>query len=912
MKKDHCERCGKELGYFARGTAIDEPRLGLHYDCVCSSCRKTIEKAVAQVDKMYKRMLTVLKTEYQITTNIGAVDIDTLIFLAVEAVLFIAPDYNKPKTPLFDVIIGRDKPSEDSVRDLSRVVRKVLEYGFSDNLADAELMSFPKYFNNTTLWLTQMQANCSNYAPHVWVNVFLCERGMVFQHVENKEVTSVAFPPDAEIRYATRQQEGLQALNFTSIKYTDRGLADDKTVALYSNDDVMIRRVTRMIDTFNEELRQRNERRRRAVLNTIGEEVRADLRTVFPDTPISSLHIDGVLLCLVKRLKQHSEIPKLDLYDPYGVALDLLVRDYLSNFLTLGIRTRGDMVDYIRSNCLYEENFNVKYENKKPQHAWGFFTSRGYLLCFKGKKRLMFVYEDHYPNDVYYPLNDLIYQGVRYLQLPVEVGKTGRTSAYENFDGIIFFGEAIEILGEMSQYFSRNNRYYQMDRYVAEEKRVYSNRESILEIKRIADRLYQNFGYLPFCLYSELAAIEQEIADGDALMSYLLEAKNDGKLREPRTETSYTGRIVKAFGKGARELMDTLDIMDESVARGILWTYFSKSLIDTLSKEWLRVGEDIANPGESVERAFERYMKLTTIDPDKAYYLGLFIYYLMDLKILPDDDFLINYERVLPVYVRCQQRAIDDSQVEIPAAMVNEAEQSDQTAEADDAHDAHVNDDTKQDTKGDDDVADSLKHSLAALKKMQAEPSPDDAPAKKTQAAFEDDAPRTIDKWAVTTEEAKTQAEEQEKADAEADDAPQTKIVTKKAVNAEGEIVDIEETVPVDTLTPDVKDADNQPAENKVSKEDKKDKKDKAADNGDEKATDSTQDNTGGEDANQDADSQSADHVNQDTDDKLAEDDDKKDDKDEDNNEQKTRPETLHPTKSRGRRKRKKDLAGKA
>lgn len=749
MKKDTCERCGKELGVFARTYQINKPRLNIQHECLCSSCYKTLTQGIDLIEKMRADMLTALKKDYQVT-KLGSVDIDTLIFLAVAAVLKFSPHFTKKEHPLFMTFINREEADPDFTRDLARIVYQLLSFGFSANLADAELMSFPKYFNNTTLWIKQIQANCSDTVPRVWVNAFLSSRGIVLQQIEGSKTIAIPFLSDMEIRYATKQQEGIQAINLTSVKYVDKGLDDDKFVSLYSNDEVPFKKAVHMIDKYNEHLKERHERKRRAVLNTLGEKARSDLRKIRPNEPFSAIHIDCILLCIVKNLKKTGTVPILDLYNPYGVTLDLLVRDYLSNFLTLGIRTRDDMVDYIRSNCYYADHFNVKFEKRKPEPAWGFFTSRGYILCFKRSKRVMFIYQDAYPNDVYYPLNDLIYQGMRYIQLPTEGHQSETISAYETFEGLIFFGEDIETIGEMGQFFSKNNRYFQMDRYVAEEKRIYADREAVIEVKRISDHLFRDFGYIPFCLYSEWAAIQKAIGEDDALLRYLMDTQNEGQPREPRSETSYTTRIAKAFAKGGRDLMQSLKIKDESVARGILWTYFDKSLTTNLSKEWIRLGGDIAQSGDSLERAFDRYASLTEIDPDKAYYLGLFIYYLMDKGILPDDNFLVNYDRALPVYIRCHRRVEYDQGVDMPAAMFE-----------------------------------GVENNAEMLQDLQEQPR------------SASDEHQSIDDWALT------QAEADARAKAEtpySEKAVETQTVIKKALNDEGEIVEVTEEVAVAPL----------------------------------------------------------------------------------------------------------------
>lgn len=665
MKKDTCEKCGKELGYFSRSYSIKNPRIKIQYDCLCSNCHRTMKQAIDQIDRMYQKMMGRLKNDYGVT-NMGAVDIDTLIFLAVEAIMTVEPKYYDENSVLNQTIINRTERSADKMRDIAKIAYRLIDYGFSGNLQNAELASFSRYFDQTVLYSDQIQANCTDKAPRAWTNLFLSSRGLIIEQVETRRVQALDFPPDKEVRFSIRKDDSVQEIRLSNILY-DWG--KDRSVSLYSTDESQVRLITHALDRFNGAMKDRKEQKRRETITIISRSMRRDLKRVKPDDPIASLHADCILLCLVKNLKADSDVPALDLYNPYGLAMDLLVRDYLGNFLMLGIRTREDMVEYVRCNCLYAEDFNVKYEDTKSEPAWGFFTSKGYILCFTDSKRIMFVYDDAYPNNVYYPCNDLLYQGARYLQFPSEKERASG-SAYRDFDGIILFGENLEVIAEMSRFFERNNIFYQMDRYIAAESRIYDDRESLLEVKRVSDHLFRDFGYIPFCLYDEWAAIQNAVAQDDPLLNQLIEKKNNGHKKSPHRETAYTSRIVDAFNKGGRELMNSLHIEDESIARGLVWSYFNESLVDNLSREWIRLGGDIIASGESPETAFEKYANLTAIDPDKAYYLGLFIYYLITKRVLPDDDFLANYERALPVYVHCQKKIQYDGEVEIPRILL--------------------------------------------------------------------------------------------------------------------------------------------------------------------------------------------------------------------------------------------------
>ncbi|MEG2643417.1 MAG: hypothetical protein RSA71_13155, partial [Eubacterium sp.] len=150
------------------------------------------------------------------------------------------------------------------------------------------------------------------------------------------------------------------------------------------------------------------------------------------------------------------------------------------------------------------------------------------------------------------------------------------------------------------------------------------------------------------------------------LLSQLIDEKTGGRDRHPTGDTTYTIRIMDAFNRGARELNNALKFGDLSVAKGILWGYFNESLVDTLSREWVRVAGDIVREGDSLEDAFSKYFNMADIESDKAYYLGLFIYYLMDKMVLPADDFLENYERCVPVYKNLGKRILEEEEESAP------------------------------------------------------------------------------------------------------------------------------------------------------------------------------------------------------------------------------------------------------
>ena len=94
---------------------------------------RTIKEGISQIDEMYQRVMGNLKENYH-ATNMAAVDIDTLIFLAVEALLVVEPNYFSDKTSLNQTIINRTDRIINKQNDMAKIVYKVLLYGFFDNL----------------------------------------------------------------------------------------------------------------------------------------------------------------------------------------------------------------------------------------------------------------------------------------------------------------------------------------------------------------------------------------------------------------------------------------------------------------------------------------------------------------------------------------------------------------------------------------------------------------------------------------------------------------------------------------------------------------------------------------------------------------------------------------------------------
>ncbi|MEA5073461.1 MAG: hypothetical protein VB030_04745 [Eubacterium aggregans] len=661
MKKNCCEKCGKELGFLGRKHTINNDRIEIHYDSLCSDCYQVIKGGINQIETMYQRMIQKLKKDYGFD-NMASVDIDTLIFLAVEAVMAVEPNYDDVGTYLNQTIINRTSRSVNPMEDMAKIVERIIDYGFSLNKKNAQLVDFHGYFMRTTTYLEQIGMNSSDDIPRSYHYLFLSCRGMIAKNMETGRVLSIPVEEDMEVEYTLRQENGVLEIFLRNVFYLEDA---NKNLVLSAVDEEQVKTIRRILDQFNEVANRRKDRRKRDTMTIIKRNVFRDLSKVQPETKTEDIALDCILLCVVKNLMNDPEGRKSELYDPQGLAIELLEENFEINLRLLGLNTREDILDFLTKNTLLAEGFNVRYEDANEK-AWAFFTTKGYILCFTKTRKFIYIFEDQFPNDIYYPCNDLIYKGYRFLQLAENQESAEGSGDYRTFDGMIFYSENIELMGRMNRFFSLNNIFYVMDKYIEAETQVYRDRDSLMEVKRVTDRLFGDFSYLPFCQYDEWAAIREKMKEDDFLLSQLIDEKTGGRDRHPTGDTTYTIRIMDAFNRGARELNNALKFGDLSVAKGILWGYFNESLVDTLSREWVRVAGDIVREGDSLEDAFSKYFNMADIESDKAYYLGLFIYYLMDKMVLPADDFLENYERCVPVYKNLGKRILEEEEEPAP------------------------------------------------------------------------------------------------------------------------------------------------------------------------------------------------------------------------------------------------------
>ena len=156
-------------------------------------------------------------------------------------------------------------------------------------------------------------------------------------------------------------------------------------------------------------------------------------------------------------------------------------------------------------------------------------------------------------------------------------------------------------------------------------------------------------------IYDEWLMIQKELKESDLLLNKIITINEKDNKNYAMNAITYAPKIIEAFNRGAEDCQKSLEIVEESVAKAMLWVSFQESITETLSQEWVRIAGELLEEGDNTLSAFFKYVNLKNIEPDKVYYMGLFIYHLMDRGILPDHNFIDNYEGAVRVFLECRR-----------------------------------------------------------------------------------------------------------------------------------------------------------------------------------------------------------------------------------------------------------------
>ncbi len=169
------------------------------------------------------------------------------------------------------------------------------------------------------------------------------------------------------------------------------------------------------------------------------------------------------------------------------------------------------------------------------------------------------------------------------------------------------------------------------------------------ELRDRTRRIFIGYGYLPFCIYDEWAAVERGLRQSDILMESLI-PQREQKTGNRDQKIFYAPKAINTFEQQSAQIAKELDIKKLPVARGLIYKNLLEEIRSACSGEFIRLAGDIVEPGESLESALKKYSDLKAIKPEKAYYLGLFIYYLMEKGVLESVDFLDHYDETVRIF----------------------------------------------------------------------------------------------------------------------------------------------------------------------------------------------------------------------------------------------------------------------
>ncbi len=515
------------------------------------------------------------------------------------------------------------------------------------------------YMINNELFLEEVEVNCSKEEELVTANVLISRRGLIIQAETLNKLIYIPISADTVVDYSVEVTGIINEMSLKNIYYSQN---NKKNIVLTLKSEKMMLSIANAIDRFNKKTERLQNILKKESFEYFNDCVLIDIKKLKPDDFIEAIHLDCLLLCIVKNLKSQEIFSMEELFDPKGTTIEVLWAYYRHNLRNMGIDNNEKLITYLLKNCIYTEGFNIKHGNKPSDKGWGFFTPKGYILFFRRSKQVFFIYTDTFPNGLYNSSEKVCYENKYYLQLIMNSAQSQITE-YRELDELIFFSQDDTVITQMERFFQRHNLYFQMETFLKTKKEIKGKREKHLEVRRIINHIFTDYGYLPYCIYDEWYMIQKELKGNDLLLEKLIETDHVAHENYTLGRTIYAPKVIEAFNQGVEKCQESLGIKGISVAKAILWTELNEAVTKTLSEEWVRVAGDILEKEDNTLSAFLRYVNLKNIESDKVYYMGLFIYHLMDRGILPSDNFIDNYEGAVRIFLECR-RVIDEPQYE--------------------------------------------------------------------------------------------------------------------------------------------------------------------------------------------------------------------------------------------------------
>lgn len=222
--KEPCQKCGKKLGFLEKSHRIDNGKLNVKFNSLCGSCQVTLKKGISKIEEMHQWMRDHLSENKDVQKNgLEYVEIDFLILLAVEALFSIEPNYYLVESDLNQTFIGGDaKKQVDKQKDIVRIVYKLLDYGFKENLKKNKLeqiRSFIAYMIQNEVYLEEIEVNAGIDQELVKANVFINRRGMIVDVIASPKLILISIPGDMMVDYEVATSEIINEMTFKNLEY---------------------------------------------------------------------------------------------------------------------------------------------------------------------------------------------------------------------------------------------------------------------------------------------------------------------------------------------------------------------------------------------------------------------------------------------------------------------------------------------------------------------------------------------------------------------------------------------------------------------------------------------------------------------------------------------------------------------
>lgn len=664
--KSNCQKCGRELGFFERSLTIENTRLGVAYDTLCSGCHRSVALAIDKIEAICRAMQERLRgglAKYRYAAG----DANVLIYLAVAELFKNEPRFSDPGDLLVETFFPEAEKAVHTRFDyLVQMTYKILRCGFSPALGRYGLDTFEAfagYMGRECLFFEQQFVNCGPDGEVVYADLFVCEAGFVFYDTHDQFVRSIFVSKDRTVKFESTHDSATYDLRLVSQRYPR---LKTHPVILFNRKD-QCSALEERINAYNEKKKERIENQLSNLISNLNVPIEKDLRLLHPEDVLDDIPLDSVLVCTIKTLFEQDINQDYVKEAPEGLLAELIARAYPVNLERSGLASKEDIQQYLTEHCLLISDFDAAFGESALTPSFALLTPRACMVKPINGAQVFMQKRSGLPNDLYCGHQYMIFEGEENLYLSAPSENEKNEDGYYYLSGCRIWAQRRSKMEKIEDYCAQKAMTYYED--ALERERATTDAFRRRQVSDAARQIFVGFGYLPFCIYDEWAAVERAVRADDPLMKKII-PKRPRKTGTNNARIFYAGKTAHAFERQAAALKAELGLRQLPVARGLLFEALQREIVKVCAGEFVRLCGDFITEKDSMEDAFIKYSAITDIETNKAYYLGLFIYYLMDKGILEQTDLLDHYDEAVKMYLRLNpehQNILEFSELETPA-----------------------------------------------------------------------------------------------------------------------------------------------------------------------------------------------------------------------------------------------------